>query len=460
MRIYSGSRNQKEGSEIKKKEKSPLKRSKTGIEIEIQTLDEKGYIVNKADLVIRECKKRDKEMPIVQEEAKHMVELTSFPSVKVQNIALDIIKSYKTLIEVAEGHNILIYPLSTYPGYFEEEMRRDNRYIMHEKLVGAEKNRLGSRTLGFHCHYTLPRGVFDKKKKFLKPMLGPKIKKTLIDSYNLAIAMDPVFITFLQSSPFVDGKFLAKDSRVVINRGGRALKYMKGQYTGFQQYGGLPPYKQTLTDLIYTMESRYNRVKRELKKQGVSPEDIKKCRSILDLCWGPVRINKLGTLEQRSGDTNFLSNMIAMSVLMKYAQRKVHQDFMEVIPSEIGLEKPFKVEGNSVYIPPHTHVRRHLQYHSAYEGLENKDVYNYCKRFFSFSKELMHDRYVDVVNPLHKMLKKKKTVSDMMIKEVKKAGYGLETKVPDEIMADLALKMYGKQVGELDALEDLVKNLD
>ncbi|MBU0535343.1 MAG: hypothetical protein KKE20_00090, partial [Nanoarchaeota archaeon] len=306
----------------------------------------------------------------------------------------------------------------------------------------------------------LPKGVFDRKTRFLKPMLNSKIKQTLIDSYNMAVAMDPALVTFLQASPFVDGRFLAKDSRVLLYRGGRDLGYTDGLYTGYTQYGGLPPYKQTLTDLMYTLKSRHARMKRLLEKQNIPSSDISKYGKILDFCWNPVRINKIGTIEQRSADMNFIEIVIAASVLIKYVQRMIHQDFMKVIPSEIGIEEPFKVEGNTVYIPPHTHVRKHLQYLSAHKGLEDKDVYNYCTRFFKFARACSHERYAEVIAPLNNMLEEKKTVSDMLISYVKKKGYSLEEKVPDEVLAEMCLDMAKENIKKLDTTEELVKNLD
>ena len=445
---------------MRKKKSKPLKRSKTGIELEVQTLNEKGYVVNKADFLIKECKKEKKGLAICKECARHMVEFVSFPSVKVQNTALDIINSFKTVIEVAKKNNLVIYPLSTYPGRFEPRMRKNRWYKIQESIFGKERFRLAGKSIAFHCHYTMPRGVFDKKTKFLKPLLSPKIKQTLIDSYNFAIAMDPALVVFLQSSPFLDGKFLAKDSRVVIYRGDSSLRFPKAIYTGYTQYGSLPPYKQTLTDLIYTLKSRHARMKRVLEKKGVPASDLSKYGRILDFCWNPVKINKHGTIEQRSCDMNYPQIFIAASVLIKYAQRKVHQDFMKVIPSEIGIEEPFKIEGNVVYVAPHTYVRKTLQYLSAYKGLEDKHMYLYCKRFFKFAQGLINKRYAPIIKPIANMINEKKTVSDLIVKKIRKKGYSLDQQVPDAAMAELALDLSQNLLRKIEKTEKTVRHLD
>ena len=70
--------------------------------------------------------------------------------------------------------------------------------------------------------------------------------------------------------------------------------------------------------------------------------------------------------------------LIPYSILLKFIYRRVQQEFLHVVPSDIGLDEPFKVEGNVLYIPPHTHVRKHLQFHAAYSGFDNDDVFFYC----------------------------------------------------------------------------------
>ncbi len=422
-------------------------------------MDSKGRITPAADTIIKECKKIKKDMKIHKECGKSMVELASFPSVKVNNVALNIIRNFKLTRDVAEKNDLVLYPFSLYPMHFTPNMRSKRWYTIQEDILGKNKFKIGGKVTGFHYHYTLPRGVFDKKTKFLKPMLNSKVKQTLIDSYNLGIAIDPILIALLQSSPFYDNQYLAKDSRVLIYRGGGALKYPQGMYTGYTQYGGLPPYKQTLTDLIYSLKSRHERMKRILEKQGIPPTDISKYGKILDFCWGPVRINKLGTLEQRSADMNYMELIFAMSVLMKYAHKQVHQEFMRVIPSEFGLEEPFKLDGDHLLVPPHTHVRKYLQYHSAHEGLDNKDVYNYCNRFFKFAKQYADPKYDNLLKVVQTMLDEKKTTSDKMISYVKKKGYGLKEKIPDEVLREMCLDFSERGLKHLDKTEELVKEM-
>ncbi|MBD3313103.1 hypothetical protein GF345_01540 [Candidatus Woesearchaeota archaeon] len=426
----------------------------------MQLLDSEGNISNNADAFIKECKKKSKSIRIHKESGMHMIELASFPSVNVQNVALHMIRGLKTVYDVADMNNLIVYPFSLYPIQFTPKMREKSWYRIQQRILGKKKFSISGKVTGFHFHYTLPRGVFDRKTKFLKPMLNSKIKQTLIDSYNLAIATDPFLIGVMQSSPIYNNRILAKDSRVLLYRGGSALKYPHGMYTGYTQYGGLPPYKQTLTDLIYSLKSRHARMKRMLETHDVPARDISRYGKTLDFCWGPVRINKLGTIEQRSSDMNNMDIIIAASVLMKYVQRKVHQDFLRVIPSEIGIDEPFKVEDNILHIPPHTHVRKQLQYLSAYKGLDDHHVHNYCSRFFKFAKNVINKRYEKAIKPIGDMIDEKKTVSDQIISFIKKEGYGPEEKIPDETLKRMCLRVSEKNRRLLHRSEKIVSKLE
>ena len=70
-----------------------------------------------------------------------------------------------------------------------------------------------------------------------------------------------------------------------------------------------------------------------------------------------------------------------MASLLKFVFRQIYRDFYTVLPSDIGRDEPFKVEGNVIHIPPHTHVRNYLQKESALKGMDSKDVYS-CSNIY------------------------------------------------------------------------------
>ena len=71
-----------------------------GLEMEFMLLDNKGKVVNRADEIISEVKKKEPTTNIVKECGKNMVELGCYPSVKIFNTALDILKHAETLYDV------------------------------------------------------------------------------------------------------------------------------------------------------------------------------------------------------------------------------------------------------------------------------------------------------------------------------------------------------------------------
>jgi hypothetical protein len=430
----------------------------TGVEVEVQTLDEEGYIVNKADLLIKACRKRDKKSTFQPEVSKQIVEFASFPSLRVQNVMIDILRRYELLLEEADVNNLVIYPLGLYPGKFTPLLRKKPKYKLQEKILG-DKFALTGKCTGFHYHYTLPRSVFDKKSQFLRPLIKSKLKQSLIDSYNLAIAMDPALLTLMQSSPFYDGKFLAKDSRVVVYRGGRNLKF-PGVYSKLSRNGQLPPYKHTLSDLTVVLNARHTTLQAKMEKIGIPKEQINKIWTVLDFSWNPIRINKLGTLEQRTADTNHPKYFIAYSILLKFLFRRVQQDFLRVVPSDIGINEPFKLEGRLLYIPPHTYVRKHLQYHAAYSGLENNDVNFFCKRFMKFARSCVLKEYNKSIKPLVTLLNNRKTVSDILIGRVKKMGLDPSQPLSKEVCAELALKSSSQLLREIESTKMSIINLE
>jgi hypothetical protein len=420
----------------KQTESKPLKRSLTGLEIEFFTLDAQGKVVPVADKIIEAAKAVNKNVGVVPECATHMMEMCSFPNVQVKDTALSLMNHLVTVLHVTESFDLKLFPFAVYPGKHDVEFRKEEWYTLKEKLFG-DKFKYAGMCCGFHCHYTLPKGVYDKKKQFLKPLIRSKIKQTLIGSYNLAIAIDPALTTLLQSSPFVDGKYLAKDARMLLYRGGKKLKF-DGLYGEYQQFGGLPPYKQTMMDLQLSLTRRQERYKEALRKKGVALQLPKSKR--LDYTWNPVKINKLGTLEHRGMDMNYPWIAIAASVLIKSVHKRVQRDFLKVMPSDIGLEEPFKIEGDVLYIPPHTYVRNDLQYQSAWKGFESDVMYNYCKRFVKFARESMREEYNPLLKPILDMLNKRQTMSDQIINEFKKKGYGKNVQIPQDVCAEVALQ--------------------
>jgi gamma-glutamylcysteine synthetase len=203
----------------------------------------------------------------VKEIMQCMVELNSYPSVNVQNTTSTMLDYLHTLLDEAEKRELRLYPLGLYPGNVKTKIFPTPHYKFMQKMLGKEEVAMGTYATGFHFHYTLPRGVFDKKKRFLKDLVKSKVAKTMIDSYNFGIAADPALTALMQSSPIHNGKFVAKDTRLLLWRPGKDLDFT-GSFHKQPKFAGLPIYKSTLTDLTYMLKRRQQKLHEVFGKHG------------------------------------------------------------------------------------------------------------------------------------------------------------------------------------------------
>ncbi|MFH1696138.1 MAG: hypothetical protein ABH850_06995, partial [Candidatus Micrarchaeota archaeon] len=423
---------------MKNKTKTPLKRSMIGLESELITLNENGFVAQKADGIIETARKN--KIPVIKECAKNMLELGVYPSEKIYNISKNYLEQLQGLIDAAEKHSVMLYPLGTYPGSFEPEMRTEGLYGIKQKIFGENRFKIAGRNIGFHFHYTLPRGIFDSKKKTIKSTKKSKISQSMVNAFNLMLAVDPPISTLLQSSPFYQGKFYGKDSRIIWYRGGKDLHNPDGLYAGMEEIGQLPNYAHTGTDLINRIDSSWKAWEKELIKAGIPKKRIQDYPSKMSVGWPPLKLNVHGTLEQRGLDMNHPKYILGASVLISVILREIFQEFFEVKPSDYGIDNPFKLENHAIFIPPDTVVKEKLQFLSATKGLESEEVTKNIKGLVKLSRQFMLPEEKKAVKPLMNILDRNATVSDVIIKRVKKAGFSLKEIAPNDLFAEMALK--------------------
>ena len=437
--------------------KQPLKRSQIGLEVEVFTLDHAGNVVDKADALIKKVSPADKSIFIKKECAHNMVEMGSFPSTQIPNSIANLLKNMESVLLHAEKLDLHLYPLGTYPGKFTPKMRGDTIYRIKESIFGKKRFEIAGRCIGFHYHYALPWGVFDARNLSLKQLIQSKNKQSLVNSYNLLIAMDPILTTFMQSSPFYQGKQMGKDSREIMYRGGKALRCPEGLYANFTPFGGLQAYKYTGTDLIHYITNKYRIWRKTLKNLGINLKVLGLYGSILDTTWNPVKVNANGTLEQRGMDMNHPSLILGISTVMKSILQKVQQDFIQVLPSDIGMKEPFKLEKNTIYIPPDSYVRTTMQRNAAYRGLESRSVYIYCKRLLKLVHSLTSAQERKFLRPFDTMIKDRMTLSDHILAQAAKRGYK-EGDLPQQVAADIALSHERRLYKDIVVTRKMVEN--
>ena len=420
------------------KKKRPLKKFLSGMEFEFFIVDSNGQIMNKADLLIKKAKQNNPNLPITKEIGNSMIEINGYPKEKPEETLQGIMEAYKVLISVAHREDLFLCPLGCYPGKFKPKMRTGKVYDIKKKILG-EKFPITGTVCGLHYHYTMPKGIFDKKTLKLKKLVRSELKQSLMSSYNLMIALDPAITTIMASSPFYMGKYYGKDSRVFWYRGGKKLKFMKGLYSEFLSLGGLPPYKQTLTDLSFSLYRRNAIWEKEGIKTGCNNNFMNKYKSDLDIAWNPVRLNKHDTLEHRGMDINYLDSIMGISTLLNFTFAKVQKDLLVVVPSDIGKEEPFKIEGNIMYIPPHTHVRNHLQYLAAKDGFDNEEIRKYCGRFIRLARKLLMKEHINIAKPVFDIYNEKESLSDKILQFASKKGFEKIEELDEKLAHEIAI---------------------
>jgi hypothetical protein len=436
-----------------------LKKLKFGIEFELFTLDQEGKMISGADRIIKTVNKDFPKINIKKECGKNMIEIVSFPDTSIPNAIEKSMEDFESVLHCAEKENIVLYSYGTYPGTFTPEINGDKGYQLKEQIFGKQRFSIAARCIGLHCHFSLPWGVFDYANKIIKNLITSKNQQSMVNLYNLFIAMDPALNVFAQSSPFYQGKFLGKSSRTIVYRGGDIFKYPQGLYTNYQQFGALQPYKYTEADLIQIIRERFENWNSIIKKIDVNLKVFLKMGSILDTSWNPVKISSHGTIEHRGMDINNPKNTIAIATLIEHIAREIQEKFVKIVPSEIGIKDPFKKEKNIVYIPPHTHVRFDLQPKAAYGGLEEDSIYNYCSGLLKLGKSCIPKEKSVLIKPLEEMLKERKTVSDRILEGANKMGIDIKGNITNKQAAELALKQSQDLFKDIIMTKQIIKGL-
>jgi hypothetical protein len=436
----------------------PPYKAMSGFEVEYFLIDRKGEIAHDADLILKDAAK-SKNTGIKREVAKNFIEIAAKPHEKIPYSAGYLIQEIEALSAIAEKYHMQLLPLGCHPGSFAPSMRREGHYGVMEYVLGKSQFKMLGRCCGFHCHFTLPHGIFDEHLRMLKLLTHMKVKDRLVNSYNLLIASDPALTTFMQSSPFYQGNHVGKDSRMIIFRGGKALGNTKGAFGGYEQLASLPPYKHTAFDIVDIITTRYEIWGGAIQKVGINLKVLPKYWSLMDTTWNAIKVNPNGTLEERGMDINHLQFLIGSGVMMHSIMKKLQNEAYTVIPSEAGIANPFKVEGDIIHIPPFPYVKKTLQNLSAYKGLESREVRHYCTKFLRFAESAIKKEYRIALAPLKKMLRRGKTVSDEIIEMARKGGWKAGEQLSKKAATEIALHHAKQMPREIESMKAVIGRL-
>lgn len=329
------------------------KKATFGLENEFLVIDEAGQVTNAADAIIKHCKGTRFGKHLVPEVSLCMLEIGAAPKESVRHAAKGYLRTMEFVLDHARKLDLWLYPLATYPGHVVPVLRKKPWYNAQRVLLGEHFDEYAGQICGFHFHKDLPRGVFDKKTGTLKHLARSKAADVFVQQHNFLIAADPALSTLLQSSPFWQGRLFGKDARLGFYRN---LEFperdAEGLYRRHRRFGRLPDYIHTPYDVHSRAESQKHAFLREIREKKPRIIPTIKDGHPYTFYWGPVRVNKLGTFEQRGMDMNLPAHMLGISTLLKKALAGINQLGLKITPSNHAISHPFKVEDSAVLVPP------------------------------------------------------------------------------------------------------------
>lgn len=422
------------------------RKSMYGLEIEMFTLNEEGKLVNGAKDILNAVRGKKIEKYVRKEISQCMVELGAKEKRSIRECGRAFIEHVEDLVEVSQEAGYRLLPLGCHPGRVLPKLQTNVWYDGKRAVLGDNVFTEG-RISGFHFHYTLPEGIVEKHTEMIKTVGRAKAVDIFIQQYNFLHACDPAMITFCQSTPFWMGYNWGKDCRVLVYRDMRTTKgekSLRGMHYYIPMFGSLPGYEFTLQDIRVMADSRKAQWLKILEQKGHPTNEIAGFPT-LKFMWGPLRVNKVGTYEYRGPDMNHPAIIFSTSRLLHNLLKAIEKKQVEVKPSDIGIEEPFVLEDNTIYVPPFSTLK-HLEQQSALHGLDSEEVYKYCSNLFSLMSKLTRRK----IPLLKKMLDTKRTISDEILEMVKKNGYDTNEEVPEDMLNHVALYHANKLPSEID----------
>ncbi len=428
------------------------RKSMVGLEVEFFVLDDKGKPVNQSDKILKHFEGKRLYKYIKPEISKGMLELVSTPNRSVRECALAFMENISDLAEGVDKLGLKLLPLGVHPGKDNPALRETLWYNAKKTVLGVEDTKREGKICGFHFHYTLPEGIVGKQTQRIKSLKRSKTREIFLQQYNFLVAADPAILTLSQSSPIWDGEYYAKDTRVLVYRDmqlRQGTKDIHGLHYFLPMFGSLPKYEFTLDDLRVMADTKKNEWLKLLESKHFPTNEIAGYPT-LKFMWGPIRVNKIGTFEYRGPDMNHPLNIFSIMSLLRYTLEAIEKHEYEVRPSDIGIDEPFEVEDDIIYLPPHSKLK-YLEFRSITEGFESEAVYKYTDALLDLAVKISDKKKSKNLEPVKNMLKRKKTVSDDILELVKKNGYSLKGQLPEDMLNYIALYQADKFNSEIDS---------
>lgn len=325
-----------------------------GLEQEFFLVDKGGAPSGRADGFLARCGElavlagRDPAR-FAPECATGMIEVSTPPVSSVGELAEEYLKNLRLALRAGRDLGLRLYPLATYPLAVRPALRDEARYRLQSRTVGAERFLNAGRCVGVHLHLEVPPGVVD-------PRVGvnldapPADREELVNTYNLATALDAFIVALGRSCPFCDGEATGLAPRAALYRGVPDLA-PEGLYAVLREVGGLRPYAADAEELVSLQFERHHAWLAAMDRAGVGRELLQETGDgLLDTAWNPVRLNAVGTVEIRGVDGNYPAAILATASVIRAAAERVRREGLTVRPAP-GVET-FEVTGDGLLLVP------------------------------------------------------------------------------------------------------------
>jgi len=359
-----------------------------GLEQEFFLVDEDGVLSNRADEFLTLCGEaaeasgRDPE-GFAPECARSMVEINTPPVHSLGELAREYTASLELALDAGRELGLRLYPLATYPLPVQPDIREEPHYQLQARAVGRERFLQAGRCAGAHLHLEVAAGTVDPQAG-VSHASEEAAREDLLNTYNLATALDAALISLTRSCPFYEGIADGMAARTALYRGDPELAPY-GLYAQLQEVGGLLPYADSAAKLVVQQFARYHAWLAVLDRAGVGRRLFFEMGGALleASSWNPVRLNRHGTIELRGIDSNYPEKVIEVCALVKSSADRVRRERLTVVPQEgMGV---FEVVGDTLLVPDFEYLNGKLLRAAVTEGVESPEVISYLDSLLRFA---------------------------------------------------------------------------
>ena len=361
---------------------------RVGLEQEFFLVDEDGVLSNRADEFLTLCREeagasdRDPE-GFAPECARSMVEISTPPVHSLAELADEYTASLGLALDAGRELGLRLYPLATYPLPVQPDMREEPHYQLQARAVGRERFMHAGRCAGVHLHLEVAGGTVDSRAG-VSHASEKAAREELLNTYNLATALDAALIALTRSCPFYEGVADGMAARTALYRGDPELA-PHGLYAQLQEVGGLLPYADNAAKLVEQQFARYHAWLAVLDRAGVERRLFSKMGGALlqASSWNPVRLNRHGTIELRGIDSNYPEKVLETCALVSSAADRVRREHLTVVPRED--QRVFEVVGDTLLVPDFEYLNGNLFRAAMTEGAGSPEVASYLDSLLRFA---------------------------------------------------------------------------